>query len=426
MGSLDVPRQPGGTPAGGEFARRNNDAPDGHLDAAAWPAIGAEPRQWTPLAGFGVRAAREGTTTVTYQAAVPPMIADLAPRLDAGLAAEAEEAAQELSRFDAELGARVAGFAPVLLRSEASSSSQIENLTASARAIFSAELGAKTGRNAELIAANTRSLQAALDLANEITPETIAAMHRALMDGQPRHTPGEYRSEQVWIGTRSDSPVGAEFVPPHHERVEELIEDLVGFAARWDVPALTSVAIAHAQFETIHPYTDGNGRTGRALAQSMLRFRGVTRNVAIPVSAGLLADVDGYHRALTAYRAGDPNPIVRAFADASFRAVHNSRQLVTDIDAIRSGWGTRLTARRDSNAWRLLDEFASRPVLNAAAAAEVLGVQQPNVYPPMRTLVEAGIVKSKAEHQLGPFWRSDEILEAVDAFAARAGRRSRA
>lgn len=399
--------------------------PAGEPRDTSWPAVGYETRDWVPAAAMGIRAAREGHARVRYEASVPPTIASLHPSLSPEVAAEAEEAAAELARFDAELGSRVAGFAPVLLRSEAASSSQIENLTASARAIFSAELGAKGSRNAELIAANTRSLHAALDLAEQITPASIAAMHRALMESQPRHAPGEYRTEQVWIGTRGDSPVGAEFVPPHHERVASLVEDLADFAARWDVPSLVSVAIAHAQFETIHPYTDGNGRTGRALAQSMLRYRGVTRNVAIPVSAGLLADVDGYHAALTAYRNGDLNDIVRAFAAAAFRAVANSRELVSDIDDIRASWNDRLTARRDSNAWRLLDVFASRPVLDSATAAEELGIAQPNAYPPLKALVDAGIVRSKAEHKLGPFWRSEEILHAIDAFAERAGRRQR-
>lgn len=391
----------------------------------SWPALAYESRDWIPTASAGIRAAREGHSRVPYEASVPPPIASRTPLVISQVAAQAEEATAELARFDAELGSRVVGFAPVLLRSEAASSSQIENLTASARAIFSAELGAKGSRNAELIAANTRSLHAALDLADRITPDSIAAMHRALMQSQPRHTPGEYRKEQVWIGARGDSPVGAEFVPPHHERVAPLIDDLAEFASRWDVPALTSVAIAHAQFETIHPYTDGNGRTGRALAQSMLRYRGVTRNVAVPVSAGLLADVDGYHASVTAYRQGDPNPIVRAFASAAARAVANSRELVSDIDGIRASWNSRLAVRRDSNAWRLLDVFVRRPVLDSASAAAELGIRQPNVYPPLQALVDAGIVRSKAEHQLGPFWRSEEILHAIDAFAARAGRRSR-
>jgi Fic family protein len=337
----------------------------------------------------------------------------------------AEDATRELSRFDAELGVRVRSFAPVLLRSEAASSSQIENLTASARAIFSAELGARSGRNAEQITANTKSLQAALALADEVTASSIREMHAVLMDGQPRHTPGEWREEAVWIGTRSDSPIGAEFVAPWHELVPGAIDDLVAFARRTEVPPLVSVAVSHAQFETIHPFTDGNGRTGRALAQSLLRYRGVTRSVAVPVSAGLLADVDGYHAALTSYREGDINPIIGAFADASQRAVGNARQLVEEIDGIREMWDRRLRARRDSNAWRLLDVLTRRPVLDSATAALELGVKQPNVYPPLRALADAGIVVSKSVHGIGPFWRSDEVLAAIDGFAKRAGRRGR-
>jgi len=358
-----------------------------------------------------------------YRSAVPARIAPLNPDPSPEAASSADVAARELSRLDAELGARVASFAPVLLRSEAASSSQIENITASARAIFSAELGARTSRNAELVAANARAMTAAIELADDVTPQAIARMHEVLLAGQPRHTPGRWREEAVWIGTRTDSPIGAEFVAPHHSRIDRLIDDVTAFARRSDVAPLVSVAVAHAQFETIHPFTDGNGRTGRALAQALLRYRGVTRNVAIPVSAGLLADVEGYHTALTAYRDGDVTPIVSAFADAALRAVGNTRMLIAELDAIRAAWNDRLMVRRSSNAWKLLDVLVRRPVLTAAAAAAELGVQQPNVYPPLAALVDADILKSKAEHQLGPFWRSDEILAALDRFAQRAGRR---
>jgi hypothetical protein len=105
------------------------------------------------------------------------------------------------------------------------------------------------------------------------------------------------------------------------------------------------------------------------------------------------------------------------------RAVANTRTLVAELDQIRGSWNSRLTVRRSSNAWKLLDVLQRRPVLSAAAAAAELGVQQPNVYPPLTALVDAGILKSKAEHQLGPFWRSDEVLAVLDRFATRAGRR---
>lgn len=347
----------------------------------------------------------------------------MTPRLNSSVLSAAHDAAQELGRLDAEVGDRVATYAPILLRSEVASSSQIENLTASARAIFSAELGANTGQNAQLIAANTRALVQAIDGAASLSVEAIRAMHAILMAGQPRHTPGRWREEAVWIGTRSDTPIGAEFVAPHHDQIASLMTDLIGFARRTDLPALAAVAISHAQFETIHPFTDGNDRTGRALSQAQLRYRGVTRNIAVPVSAGLLADIGGYHAALTSYRAGDAGPIVAAFSAAALRAVANTRELVKDVTQIRDSWTTRLTARRHSHAWRLLDLLARQPVLNSASAAQELGIKQPNVYPPMRALVDAGIAQSKYEHHGGPFWRSDEILEAVDRFAERAGRR---
>lgn len=390
-----------------------------------WPAIHHEEQLWLPAAQttWGV-GAEHGARGTAYCSAVVPAVAGRDPMLSSDIRRAAEDAERELARFDAEVGQQIASFAPVLLRSEAASSSHIENLTASARAIFSAELGAKRSRNAEEITANTWAMRAAIDLARDLTVASIREVHRVLMGDQPRHTPGEWRDQPVWIGARSDSPVGATYVAPHHPHIPHLMDDLVVFMNDSSLSPLISVAVAHAQFETIHPFSDGNGRTGRALAQSMLRHRGVTRNVAVPVSAGLLADVEGYHVALTAYRAGDVEPIVRQFTDASRRAVNNARRLVADIEHIRLGWNERLKARRNSNAWKLLDVLARRPVLNSAAAAEELGVKRPNVYPPLRALVEAGIVKSKAEHQLGPFWRSDEVLAAIDAFAERAGRRS--
>lgn len=393
-----------------------------------WPALSYEERQWTraPRASYGVGATRLTQGDGLYQAAVPPMISGLMPQPRASVAEDAEQATIELSRFDAELGHRVAAFAPVLLRSEAASSSRIENLTASARSIFTAELGAKTGANAMEIAANTRAMQAAIDLSSDVSSASIARMHAVLMEGQTRHTPGQWRDEQVWIGTSGESPIGASYVAPHESRVPELVDDLVVFSGRTDLPSLVQVAVAHAQFETIHPFTDGNGRTGRALAQSLLRYRGVTRNVAVPVSAGLLSNVEGYHEALTAYRAGNVSPIIFAFADASLKAIENSRRLMQDIDDVTAGWRTIIKARSSSNVWPLLDVIARRPVLDAVTAARELGIQTPNVYPPLRALVEQGILKSKAEHLAGPFWRSDEILGAIDNFAKRAGRRSAA
>jgi Fic family protein len=390
-----------------------------------WPAIGYENQTWvaTPRASYGPAATRHNRLETTYESAVPENIAHLTPQLDSETLTEAEAATVELSRFDAELGTRVSAFAPVLLRSEAASSSQIENLTASARSVLTAELGAKTGANAMLIAANTNAMRSAIELADALSPNGIRELHGVLMASQPLHTPGQWRTEPVWIGTSGESPHGATFVAPAMDRVPNLIEDLVRFSTRDDIPALVQVAIAHAQFETIHPFSDGNGRTGRALAQSMLRRRGVTRNVAVPVSAGLLGNIPKYHDALTAFREGDVAPIVRAFSEASERAVVNARRLVTDIDNIRNSWTSTVRARSDSGVWPLLDLVARRPVLDAVTIGRELGISNTNAYPLLKTLSEQGILRKKSEHESGVFWRNDEVLNAIDQFAARAGRR---
>ncbi|MFG1907303.1 Fic family protein [Kribbella sp. NPDC048928] len=153
--------------------------------------------------------------------------------------------------------------------------------------------------------------------------ESILAAHRALMHDQTYARPGQLRDGQVWIGG-GPTPHTAAFVPPRHERVLALMDDLVAFCRRTDVPVLTQVSIAHAQFETIHPFNDGNGRTGRTLVHAMLRRSGVTRRLTVPVSAGLLTDTDAYFAALGSYREGDPTPIITQFSRASFAAVGSS------------------------------------------------------------------------------------------------------
>jgi Fic family protein len=359
----------------------------------------------------------------TYHPAVPASIADLVLDLPLSVAADAESASHEIARFDAELGGEIAPFAAVLLRSESAASSQIENLTASARAIGEAELpGGKAKRNAEMIVANTSAMRAALALSDTVDADAILAMHRALMVNETRHTPGEFRTEPVWIGGGS-TPIGATFVGPRHETVPRAIDDLVDYALRADIPALSQIAVGHAQFETIHPFTDGNGRTGRALVQAMLRNRGLTRQVTVPISAGLLADTGSYFAALTSYRDGDAAPIVERFSRASVLAIANGRQLVTDLRDIREHWNGVITARSDSAVWKVADLLTRRPVVNAALLAQEVGIESTNAHRYLNPLTEAGILVETTSGPRNRVWRSPEVLAALDAFAERAGRR---
>ena len=352
-----------------------------------------------------------------------PLIAQRTLNLASSIATLAEEASVEIARFDAELGAEVAPFASVLLRSESASSSRIENLSSGARTIALAELGSTDKRNANEIVGNVAAMQAALELAERLDGGAILAMHSALVGELHPDIAGRWREEQVWIGGTSLGLHDATFVPPHHDHVPALIEDLVSFARRTDVPLLAQTAIAHAQFETIHPFPDGNGRTGRALIHAMLRGQGLTQNVTVPVSAGLLTDTAAYFDALTAYRAGDPEAIVERLAQASIAAIGNGRQLVAELRALRADWERRITARRGATAWRVVDLLVRQPVLDAATVAEQLGIAPQNAQRAIAPLVSAGVLTEFTGFKRNRMWQAPDVLTALDAFAARAGRR---
>ena len=378
-------------------------------------------------AGYGLADLRAAQRQAgRYEAAIPARIADLPVTLPPGVLADGEEASNEITRFDAALGDEIAPFSVVLLRSESAASSNIENLTASARAIAEAEaLGDTSRRNAALIVSNTEAMKAAIALADKIDQNAILAMHAALMRDSDPSTAGQWRGEQVWIGGGNFGPRGADFIAPHHSRIPDTIADLLAFTRRTDLPTLPQIAIAHAQFETIHPFTDGNGRTGRALIQAMLRQKRLTRQITVPVSAGLLTNTDAYFDALGAYRQGDVAPIVARLSEASLLAVANGRQLVAELRSIRESWNSRIGARRDSAVHRVADLLIKHPVVNARFLHRELDIRTGNARRYIDPLAEAGIIVEFTDRARNRAWRAPEVLGALDTFAARAGRRSR-
>jgi Fic family protein len=367
-----------------------------------------------------VRSRHEGP----YEAAVVPRIADARLGLPTEVVAVDAEAAAEIARFDTEVGADLVPFEAVMLRTESASSSMIENLTSGARAILLAEMGSREKRNATLIVGNVAAMTAAVRMADDLDEAAVLAMHRALFAEADPDTAGRWRDEQVWIGGDSFGPHGADFVPPHHEHVPALMADLIAFARRSDLPVLTQAAIAHAHFETIHPFPDGNGRTSRAMVHAMLRRHRLTRSVTVPVSAGLLVDTRAYFAALTAYRAGDPAPIVARFAAASVEAVVNARLLMADLHRIRDRWDGVLRARRGAATWRLADLLLRQPVVDARTVARELEVSPANTARTVAPLVDAGVLTESTGFARNRVWQAPEVLSALDEFAARTGRRS--
>ncbi|PJI85548.1 Fic family protein [Luteimicrobium subarcticum] len=360
-----------------------------------------------------------------YRAAVVPRIADLSPA--AHLSRDTLELVERTSTlmltFDAESATLPVAMPAVLLRSEAASSSQIEHLTSSARNVAVAELGLSSRENAQVVAANSRAMRQALALDDDLDAAAVLAVHRALLQDSAPEIAGRLRDRAVWIGASTLSPHDADYVAPRADAVPAALDDLCAFARRADVTGLLRAAVVHAQFETVHPFEDGNGRTGRALIHTVLRSAGLVTHATVPVSAGLLGNVQRYFDALTAYRDGHLDPLVTEVAHGARAAVANGRALAAQVVELRDRWRDTLTVRSDSTAWRLVDHLFTQPVVNAAHVASALGVSDRGARNAVDALEHAGVLTPVTVGRRNRVWQAPAILAAMDEFAARAQRR---
>lgn len=399
----------------------------------AVPRVGRRPGRWTVRDdGLASRRQQQRGSGV-YEAAVPARLAELDFSVPAEIAADAADAESALISFDRESAARLAALgggpgpmSAILLRTESSSSSRIENLTVGARQLASAELDASTSANARLVLANVRAMEAALTLSADLDLRAVLTMHDELLGADPAHggTAGALRKQLVWIGRSALSPIGADHVAPEAEDVPEAMTDLMRFAAREDLPVLVQTAIAHAQFETIHPFTDGNGRTGRALVHALLHGKGLLRTLTAPVSAGLLHDMDGYVTALDAFRAGDAAPIVEAFAAAARFAAVTGGRLIEDLEAAVQESSSRLEGLRpQALGWRLLPRLVAQPVVDSAHVRRDLGVSDTSALRALAQLEDAGVLTETTGARRRRIWRHDGILAVLDDYAESIRRR---
>jgi len=399
------------------------------------PFAARERRTWTPR-DTGYYSRRElQRQSGEYESIVPITLADWQPSIPSGLAAELDDATSALVDFDTYADRRLGAgdetlgpMAAILLRSESASSSQIENLTSSARQLALAELGEPSAANSRTVVGNVRAMEAALALADQLNPSTMLQMHDALLQHQPgmvEHA-GRWRDELVWIGPGDAGPLTAEFVAPHHDHLPAAIDDLVRFMARDDLPVLLHVAVAHAQFETLHPFVDGNGRTGRALAQAMLKAKRVVTRSTVPLSSGLLVDIDGYFAALTSFRSGDATPIAQRFASAALVASATGTQLIDALAGVLTDARSKLAAvRSDAAAHRVLPLLIGQPIITTGYLKKALGLNDVAAKRAIDTLVARSVLVETSGRGRGRTWAQLDVLAALDEYA-RSVRRGRA
>ncbi len=395
--------------------------------APSWPTSTTESLDWEPSHPDLIPRSRWREVTSPYVATIIPQIADIdSIPIPGSLAADLTDAEAEIARFDERIGSRLAAFSVVALRTEAAASSQIENLTASASAIAVAEHATPTTSpvkpNAELIVANVATLAKAISGSRRITADEIILIQQVLLESSAPKITGSFRQEQVWIGGTSYSPHGADHVAPHHTRVPRSIADLADFIARDDLPHLAQIAIAHAHFENIHPFPDGNGRTGRVIVQRMLQASGLTRHSLVPLSAGLLGSTDTYFEALNQYREGNLSPILEVFVAATFDAIANSTTLANELTEIHGRWKAMISARSDSAIWRALELCATRTAITADTLVSELEVSSPNAYRQIEKLTEVGVLHQNSNARRNRVWLVTDVVAAVEAFMERSTR----
>ncbi len=390
-------------------------------------------RHWSSTLGSGM--SRRDRRSCDYEAYVPDPIAGRRIRLDGDVAADVADAEVAIARMNVESSTLLdtEALARILLRAESVASSRIEGLEVGAGRLLRAEVTRDTTGHvkditAAEVLANIDAMRYAIDgidPGGEITPGQLLEVHRRLLSGTWLHEhAGVVRSEQNWIGGSSHNPCSAVFVPSPPEHVPGLLEDLCAFCNEDSLPAVAQAAIAHAQFETIHPFVDGNGRTGRALIHLILCRRDLATRVLVPVSLVLATWARDYIDGLTPFRYRGPatsraaheglNLWIGRFAGACGRAVADTGAFEQRVAQLQAGWRERLgRVRAGSAVDLLLRALPGMPLFTVPGAAALIDRSYIVTNEAIARLLQAGVVRQVS---MGRRNRAFEAREIVAAF----------
>lgn len=359
-------------------------------------------------AGFegATRAERKGGPYRVYE---PDTLAGRRFTIDGSVAADMSDAERALFEFDASAGAlrNTEALARLILRAEAISSSRIEGLVIGPRRLLKAEINPNGNDvTATEVMNNIRAMDEAIGLAasDSITVEGLCKLNRSILEGTyAEEHGGIIRTQQNWLGGNYHNPCRAEYVPPIPEAVPALLDDLAAFCNSDLLSPLAQAAVAHAQFETIHPFADGNGRVGRALVHIILKRRGLCSHAIPPISLSLATFSDAYVKTLAAFRhEGDPDGAAAVdglgewlsfFAGCTIRACRDASEFERRLVALRQSWLDAVEGKPTAGVVAVADEMTGRPLFTSPQMVEATGLTPPTVNDAIRRLEAAGAVK---------------------------------
>ncbi|HWS25179.1 MAG TPA: Fic/DOC family N-terminal domain-containing protein [Xanthomonadales bacterium] len=315
-----------------------------------------------------------------------------------------------------------------LARREAVQSSQIEGTRTQLHELFEYEATQRgdglppdatvTERYVQALEHGLSSVRAA-GARNALSAELVRAMHGILMQDAPAHVrAGQYRTTQAWIG--SGRIEDAVFVPAPPDRIGECMGELehsmLQYSPRedeqWQIPVAAQIAIAHAQFETIQPFVDGNGRSGRLLMPLILAAEGYP---PLYISGRLLRHRRAYYDALADVQLrANWGPWMRLLCQSVIEASDGAIAIAKDLNAIRENWLSRLAGlRADATALRLPTFLLGHPVVSVKQIAKALEISFVAANRAIDQLVERGIL-GEPEKRRNRVFHASEVLTRLE------------
>jgi Fic family protein len=365
-----------------------------------------------------------------YEAFVPDPLVGTEFAMSSAVAAAVSEAESAIQRLNEHAEPALAPLARLLLRTESIASSKIEGLQVGIRQLARSESKLETGGGAsstvQEVLGNIDAMQLAVDEASQaerIELQHIVEIHIRLMTRAPNvHVAGKIRADQNWIGGNDYNPCGADFVPPPPETVNEALMDLCEAIASDEFSPLVQAALVHAQFETIHPFEDGNGRTGRALIHVVLRRRGVAKSYVPPISVILANDRDRYIEGLTGFRQDDVEAWIEHFAVAATRSAALAATYLEAVADLMDSWRKLLEAgaapRADAAAWAVIDALPAHPVITAPTAVAATGRAKSSVHQAVEQLADCGVLEPLSASKRNRSWEAVGLLDLLEELEA--------
>ncbi|WP_426748473.1 Fic family protein [Myxococcus faecalis] len=320
-------------------------------------------------------------------------------------------------------------FVAMYVRHEAVLSSQIEGTQSTLEDVLEFEMdgrGARVTKDVEEVVNYVRAMNFGLErLASlPLSLRLLREIHARLMEGVrgSERSPGDFRASQNWIGPQGCSLSTATFVPPPPHEMQEALANLELFLHRQsELPVLILCGLAHAQFETIHPFLDGNGRVGRLLITLLLCERRVLERPLLYLSVYLKKHRAEYYDRLTAIRSdGDWEGWLRFFlrgvAEVSASATNTARAI------LKLREDSRQKVAHSAQAMRLLDFLFERPVITVRATEEHLSCSYVTASSVIESMVAVGLLRETTGQKRNRLYRYEPYLALFEKEGLETGR----